>query len=189
MDAESFMDGMVAAIPDVFNHIDAWSSHPYPLGAFIAPPWEQDFGRNYLNDASNPAALPASNGVYNRGINAYEWEMLKLAQYGIDTRNLDIYITESGWRHNHNDPNQPGGYPTPAQVATYLDLAFHGNHGRYPELPESGWTPWNADPRVVAVTIFALDGTPNEWWHTNLLQMSSAGEITGVLVPFSPVHD
>lgn len=179
MDAESFLDGMYSADPDIFTLIDAWASHPYPMGAFIQPPWEQSFGIDYINDASNPDRLMPPDGIYNRGINAYEWELLKLASYGISE--LPIYITETGWRHNAYDPATYPTYPDPDTVARYVDLAMNGNTGRYPDLPTDGWTPLNDDPRVVAVVFFALDGHPREWAHTSWLDMDVQGGINGVL--------
>lgn len=175
MDAESFLDGMVAADPQIFTVIDAWASHPYPMGAFIAPPWEQSFGIDYLHGANNANALEPLENMYNRGINAYEWELYKLASYGVEP--LPVYITETGWRHHAMRPNTYPNYPSPALAAQYIDLALWGNNGRYPDLPNSGWTPWAYDVRVVAVIFFALNGHPSEWEHTNWLQMSADGDV------------
>ena len=181
MDAESFMDGMVTAYPDVFTHIDAWSSHPYPLGAFSQPPWEQQFHIDYLNGASNPGHLTPPAGIYNRGVNAYEWELLKLASYGVE--GLPVYITETGWRHAEStDPaalDNGRAWPDATTVGIYVDLVMYGNNGRYPNLPEDGWRPWQDDPRVVGVTFFALNGVPLEWGHTNWLQIDADGTVLG----------
>ena len=178
MDAESFMDGMIAAVPNVFTLIDAWASHPYPVGAFVQPPWVQEFGVNYINDAANPNAITPPPGLYfNRGINAYAWELYKLGSYGVGA--LPVYITETGWRHSDGVTDSP--YPSPQTVATYIDLAMYGNNGRYRDLPENGWTPWQTDPHVVAVTFFALGGNPAEWGHTNWVQLNDEGFITGFL--------
>ncbi|MEM7113019.1 MAG: hypothetical protein AAF614_11345 [Chloroflexota bacterium] len=170
MDAESFMDEMVAAEPDVFSHLNGWSSHPYPLGPFIAPPWEQTFQVDWLNNAHNPQHQPPPAGIYNRGVNGYEWELWKLAQLGAPE--LPVYITETGWRHSE-DP-----YPTRDLMRTYIDLAWFGNeNGRYPHYPRTGWTPWQEDARITAVTPFALNGHPREWHHTNWLPIDENGEI------------
>ncbi len=98
-------------------------------------------------------------------------------------------ITETGWRHAEaSDPNATDSAPLPlpdaATVAAYLDLALRGNGGRYPLYPEDGWTPWLTDPRVVAVTPFALDGNPAEWGHTNWLVLDHDGTILGTYAPF-----
>jgi hypothetical protein len=186
MDAESFMDGMVAAYPDVFSHLDAWASHAYPPGPFIEGPWRQSYGVEWLNDAGNPRHVEPPPGIYNRGVNGYEWELFKLATYSLPP--LPVLITETGWRHAETtDPNSPdNGRPLPdaETVARYVDLALHGNKGRYPDLPETGWTPWLADERVIGVVFFALNGHPAFWGHTNWLKLDPQGQVLGVYAPF-----
>lgn len=182
LDAETFMDQMRAAQPGVFDVIDVWGSHPYPLGPFSEGPWAQTFQIDLLNGASNPARLEPPAGLFNRGINAYEWELYKLESYGV--RGLDVMITETGWRHaesvdaNARDagPNWPGVHV----VADYMDLALNGNEGRYLQWPDSGWRPWLQDPRVAAVVFFAFNGLPAEWGHTNWLQLDAQGNVLGV---------
>ena len=172
VDAESFIDGMIAAEPDVFSHLDGWASHPYPLGPFIAPPWEQVYQVDWLNDATNPNHHPPPPGMINRGVNSYEWELWLLAQY--DVAPLPVFITETGWRHSQEP------YPDAQLVADYVDLAWYGNeNGRYPDFPQTGWTSWQDDSRVFAVTPFALNGAPLEWGHTNWLLMSEDGVVLG----------
>ncbi|MBA3534982.1 MAG: hypothetical protein H0T73_23980 [Ardenticatenales bacterium] len=179
IDAETFLDEMYAAHPDVFERLDLWSSHPYPGGPMSAAPWEQVFGREMLNGATNPRHLEPPPGVVNRGVNGYEWELFKLSTYGAPP--LPVMITETGWRHaESSDPaatDTGQALPDAATVAMYLDLALHGNEGRYPELPEEGWQPWLSDPRVVAVTPFAFNGHPAEWGHTNWLILDAAGTV------------
>jgi hypothetical protein len=179
MDAESFMDAMVAAYPDVFTRLDAWASHPYPPGQFSAGPWEQTYGVDYLNGASNPQHVEPPPGIHNRGVNGYEWELFKLATYGI--HDLPVFITETGWRHAEstaaNADDHLDGLPDAATAAIYLDLALRGNNGRYPQVPNDGWTPWLDDPRVVAITPFAFNGVPWEWGHTNWLMLDGSGHV------------
>lgn len=190
LDAESFMDSMRAAQPDVFAAIDVWASHAYPLGPLTEGPWQQQFKIDSLNGADNPNHLEPPQGIFNRGVNGYEWELFKLKSYGID--NLQVMITETGWRHSEStDPTAAdNGRPLPdvSTVAQFVDLAFNGNHGRYPQWPDSGWTPWNDDPRIIAITPFALDGVPKEWGHTNWLQLDSQGRVLGVYPMFQALH-
>jgi hypothetical protein len=181
LDEESFIDGMAAAYPSVFDRLDGWSSHSYPLGPFSEPPWEQTYQVDWLNGAFNPAHVEPPPGITNRGVNGYQWELFKLATYGV--RSLPIYITETGWRHAESvEPasadNNPAS-PDAQTVAHYLSLALWGNGGRYLEYPEEGWTPWLDDPRVAAVTPFALDGYPAEWGHTNWLLLDGDGQVLG----------
>ncbi|MBN1921851.1 MAG: hypothetical protein JW892_11435 [Anaerolineae bacterium] len=186
MDAETFMDEMKAAVPDAFSHLDVWCSHAYPLGPFTEPPWRQIYGRDLINDAVNPLHREPPSGIYNRGINGYEWELFKLATYGVTS--LPIMITETGWRHAETvDPlavDGGPGLPDAATVARYFDLSMYGNRGGYPDLPATGWTPWQEDPHVIAVTPFALNGLPREWGHTNWLALSAAGQILSVYAPY-----
>lgn len=181
MDAETFMDEMVAAIPDVFTVIDVWSSHPYPAGPFTEGPWVQTFRRDLINDARNPAQMAPVAGVFNRGVNGYDWEILKLFSYGIV--NLPILITETGWRKaesTHPRALDGGrGLPPASTVAAYIDLTLNGNNGRYPQYPETGWRPWLDDPNVIGVTFFAFNGKPEEWGHTNWLMLDADGAVRG----------
>lgn len=188
LDEESFLDGMIAAYPDVFGYIDGWASHSYPLGPFTEPPWQQVYQVDWLNGAVNPAHVEPPPGIANRGVNGYEWELFKLATYGV--RDLPVYITETGWRHAESaDPaSTDNGRPLPdaRTAAAYFDLMLRGNGGRYPDWPEEGWMPWLDDPRVAGVTPFALDGIPIEWGHTNWLILDEEGRISGAY-PFFDV--
>lgn len=186
MDEETFLDQMYAAHPDVFMHIDAWASHAYPLGPLTEGPWRQEYRVDMINDAVNPDHIEPPAGVYNRGVNGYEWELFKLATYGVSS--LPVMITETGWRHAETtDPESTDNgrlLPSAETVAQFLDLALHGNDGRYPDLPEDGWQPWLSDPQVVAVTPFALNGHPKEWGHTNWLALDSEGGVLDTYAPF-----
>lgn len=177
--AETFMTAMHDAQPDVFKQFDRWNSHAYPL-RFTAPPWERERGFN--NIATGETIETAPPYVYNRGVNSYEWELWKLKQFGVD--NLPVMITETGWRHSdgvdENSLDSGADYPTAEQVTQYLDLLLLGNqYQRVPDVPIGGWTGLLIDERVIAVIPFAFNGTPNEWSHTNWLEMSPDGEILG----------
>lgn len=183
MDSETFLDEMAAAHPHIFDHLDGWASHPYPLGPFIMPPWQQTYGVDYVHDAHNPRHTTPPAGVYNRGVNGYVWELWQLAGYGVT--DLPVFITETGWRHTAEP------YPAPEVVAVYLQLAFYGRCHTVvcpPHTPTTGWTPWLEDTRVIAVTPFALDGHPAEWAHTNWLYVSTAGQVNGWAIPWPPTE-
>ncbi len=186
MDEETFLDEMVQANPDVFSHLDLWASHSYPTGPLTNGPWQQTFRIDMINGAANPAHIAPPPGIFNRGVNGYEWELFLLSTFGAPS--LPVMITETGWRHaetsdlNATDDSRP--LPDATTVAEYLDLTLRGNHGRYPAYPEEGWIPWLADPRVVAVTPFALDGHPSEWGHTNWLALDHDGTILATYAPF-----
>jgi hypothetical protein len=180
VDEETFLDRMHAAYPDVFDRLDAWASHSYAMGPFKEGPWVQAYHVDLINGAVNPDHVEPPSGVNNRGVNGYEWELFKLSAYGVEP--LPVFITETGWRHAGAGSEE--SYPAPEIVAKYVDLTLHGNNGRYSEYPEEGWTPWLDDLRVVAVTFFALDGSPAEWRHTNWLVLDVNGNVLGTYAPF-----
>jgi len=183
MSAGTYMDQMEQTVPGIFRMFDLWNSHPYPLGAFREPPWNSLY---QVDSRKGLPAPPAPQGLSNRGINSYEWELWKLATYGVPP--LPVLITETGWRYESDvigGDDEGEGYPTQEQVAQYFDLAMWGNEGRYPDLPETGWIPWLRDSRVIGVSIFALDGVPTKWGHTNLLNMNIDGTISST----TPMYD
>ena len=191
LDAETFLDTMAAAHPAVFDAIDVWASHAYPLGPFSADPAHQVFQIDALPGANNPHHQTPPSGLFNRGVNSYSWELWKAGQYSPRVANLPVLITETGWRHRFSQDDNAGDSAQAtvddSLLAAYVDLAFRGNDGRYPNLPADGWTPWNSDPRVLAAVLFALDGPPRSWGHTNWLTLDYSGAVTGVLPFFTKV--
>jgi hypothetical protein len=187
IDEESFIDGMIAAQPDVFSHIDLWASHSYPRGPFASAPWDQVFQIDLTNGATNPHHVEPPPGIFNRGINGYTWELFKLSTYGV--KPLPVIITETGWLHvesvDENSGDDSDANKSKAKdVAASLRYAFVGNTTPVLNVPTTGWTPWLSDPRIVGVCLFALDGYPGAWGHTNLLMMGRAGEIKGTYAHF-----
>jgi hypothetical protein len=184
IDAETFLDEMAAAFPEAFDQIDIWASHAYPLDPFRLDPSHQEFRIDYAHGAANPRHLEPPEGIFNRGVNSYRWELWKLEQIiGPRAATLPVMITESGWRHAPSqDPAARDSVHAEISFATqsaYLDLAFHGNNDRYPGLPQTGWTPWNDDPQVLSVVLFALGGFPKDWGHTNWVTLDHRGSISG----------
>jgi hypothetical protein len=125
--------------------------------------------------------------IYNRGINGYAWELWKLEQFGIV--DIPVMITEFGWRHSEStvqDSADAGAnYPTAELAARYVDVALRGA-----ESPFAGtvtWQPLLADTRVEAVALFALNGVPQEWGHSNWLQLDDAGAILGTYAPYDTI--
>ncbi len=186
MDEETFLDQMIAAQPDVFTRLDAWASHAYPLGPFTEGPWEQRYQIDRPNETVATPSVEPPPGIYNRGINGYEWELWKLSTYGLPP--LPVLITETGWRHAEStypaDLTTGHSLPEAETAARYLDLALRGNGGRYPGLPSDGWTPWLTDPRVMGVVFFSLNGHPSFWGQTNLLALDPQGRVLATYAPF-----
>lgn len=187
IDANTFMDAMQAAQPDVFALFDVWNNHSYPLGPFREHPRAQAYGFDAINDAPQTTTTPPQ-GIFNRGINGYEWELWKLAQFNIEP--LPVMITETGWRHAETTDSQSldagADYPPATLAAQYLDLALRGARSPNSSGPIT-WTLWLADERVIAVAPFALNGVPAEWGHTNWLQLDVDGEILGTYALFDLV--
>lgn len=176
VDAERFMEQMERAVPGVLGSLDGWASHPYPLGPFIHHPRAQE----YRIDDVRPDPLPrrAPPGTPNRGINGYAFELWKLRSLGVE-RAYPVYITESGWRHANSQvarsADSMNATVDDVALGQYIALAFDGPDDHAAE----GWIPWNHDPRVHAVALFALGGRPELWGHTNLVRMDATGRIAG----------
>lgn len=177
VDANTFIDDMEAAQPNIFANFDIWNSHAYALD-LREHPEERRYHFDYMHDAENtmPAAI---EGLYNRGINGYEWELWKLSQLGYSE--LPVMITETGWRHSETtDPNSLDAgfaYPSVETVAEYFDIALNGSDS-------SSITAWMDDERVLSVAPFALNGVPSEWGHTNLLELDAEGNVLGTYPMF-----
>jgi hypothetical protein len=188
VDANTFMDVMHTAQPEVFAVFDKWNSHVYPLGAFTEAPSAQEYRFDFINDAVDTTTAPPQD-IYNRGINSYTWELWKLEQFGIT--NLLVVITEFGWRHAEatvSESRDAGtNYPHAETVAQYTDMALRGTKSPYAETVT--WQPLLADERVEAIALFALNGAPQEWGHSNWLQLDSDGNILGAYPAYDLVAD
>lgn len=66
---DSFVGGMLASYPEVFNYIDAWNSHAYP----------------------NPGFSGSALDTHKASIVSYRREIQLIA------KNLPVFITETGW--------------------------------------------------------------------------------------------
>lgn len=175
IDSERFLEGMIAEVPDIFERLDGWASHAYPLGPFGEHPSQQLFKIDDVRPDAPERPSPPPN-TPNRGVNGYAWELWKLASLGV-TRELPVYVTETGWRHRSSQatPSLDAEYATvdDARFARYVALAYDGP----PEEPARGWVPWNQDPRVRTAALFALGGAPSHWGHTNLALIGRGGVI------------
>ena len=177
IDAERFMEGMVAEVPDIFERLDGWASHAYPLGPFGEHPGRQEFRIDDVRPGAAERPAPPF-GLPNRGVNGYLWELWKLEQLGL-RRKLPVYVTESGWRQLWSQApslDAANAVLHPDWVAGYVGLAYEGPT----DAPAQGWIPWNDDPRVVSASLFALGGWPTHWGHSNLVQVDHLGRIIGI---------
>ena len=110
MDETLFLKRMLAAVPNLFDNLDGWVSHSYPNPGFSGK--ETDIGRGTIG--------------------SFDWELNYLKTLGI-TKELPVFITETGWSNEAVDPDKISGM---------YSYAFKNI--------------WN-DKRVVAVTPFILN--------------------------------
>lgn len=118
MDEELFIEYMNLEVPGVFNIVDGWSSHSYPNPNFSSSPYQTD----------------------RKSIRGYEWELETLKKHGL-TKNLPVFITETGWAHEESVSRNTSFLDTNT-VADYFQYAYQNV--------------WN-DSRIVAVTPFVLN--------------------------------
>lgn len=187
IDAETFLAGMAAHDRRAFEVIDAWASHPYPVGPFLGPPSARGFQIDDLDDERRTERSRPPGGLANRGVNAYQWELYRLRALGV-TRRLPVLVTETGWRHR--DVSGPSADAAMAHlpsttVAEYIRQAFEGEAPR--GATEPAFTPWLDDSDVLGVVLFALDGHPARWGHTNLVEIDEQGRIQGLKPGFAPL--
>lgn len=152
-DQVNFMRQMDEAVPGIFNKLDGWVSHSYP---------NPDF-----------AGSPATSG---RGtIRTWFWELQLLRSLGV-TKNLPVFITETGWKHAEGINYNPN-YPTAELVAGYFQQAF-----------EDAW----ASSKIIAVTPFLLNYQEEPFDHFSFKKITgekqkrkllSATEVLGSQYP------
>jgi len=123
IDAFDFMMRMDASDPGIFERLDGWASHSYPQPNF--------------------AGSPYATGRWSIKAYADELEFLKNS-LGV-TKNLPVFITETGWAHAEGLNYQPS-YPTVATMSEYLKLAYENV--------------WLKDDRVRAVMPFTIYYNP-----------------------------
>lgn len=108
-DEETYLRRVVEESKDIFNYVDGWSSHAYPNPAFAGSPWA------------------AGRGT----VRTYEWELELLRSLGV-TKDLPVFITETGWKLGREDV-----------IGQYFQAAYQ--------------SVWGVDDRVRAVTPFILN--------------------------------
>lgn len=112
MEAFTFWKKALEYNPALFETVDDWNSHSYPNPAFSSSP-----------------TLNSQNSM--RGFK-HELEFVKK----VSNRDLNVYITETGWAQNASTTRWLGQYYTYAQQHIW------------------------SDPKVKAVTPFLLNGAP-----------------------------
>ncbi|MBP9817735.1 hypothetical protein KBC75_03185 [Candidatus Shapirobacteria bacterium] len=118
MSASTIYQQIYAYKPEYFDKIDGIASHSYPNHGFIG--------------------TPADTGQHS--IRGYIWELNYLKKLGV-TKDLPIFITETGWPHREGIDRHNGFYTTDT-TAKFLATAFKI---------------WGEDPRIKAVTPFIFN--------------------------------
>lgn len=77
MEESLFLKRMIESDPGVFSYIDGWTSHSYP----------------------NPGFSGYENAYGKGTVRTFEWELNYLKNLGV-TKELPVFITETGWVHN-----------------------------------------------------------------------------------------
>ena len=136
MDEAVFLRQMEEAVPGIFNKLDGWSSHSYP----------------------NPAFAGSPNGVGKGSVRTYIWETQLLRSLGL-TKNLPIFITETGWKHAEGLSYDPS-LPSAENVAQFYQQAFRGA--------------WNSS-NIVAITPFLLSYQESLFDHFSFKNLDKNG--------------
>ena len=142
-----FMKQMEETVPGIFNKLDGWVSHSYPNPAFVGSP----------------------NAIGRGTVRTYLWELQLLRQFGV-TKNLSVFITETGWQHAEGI-NYDYSLPTSDVVSKYFEQAFNGA--------------WNSQ-RIVAVTPFLLNYQEKPFDHFSFKRITGERQqqrILGVQFP------
>lgn len=117
MDEITFMQQMNTEVPGIFNKLDGWVSHSYPNPGFVGSP------------------TAAGRGT----VGTWSWELQQLRTFGV-TKNLPVFITETGWKHAEGISLNPS-FPSADTIADYYKTAFESS--------------WNSG-QIMAVTPFLL---------------------------------
>lgn len=116
MDEALYIERMVKKNPNLFENVDGWASHSYP------------------NPGFSGSVIDTGRG----SIRTFEWELDLLKRLGV-TKNLPVFITETGWTH------------PPSDTSNKFDPKEFGE--RFKKAYETAWSSNN----VVAVTPFILN--------------------------------
>ncbi len=129
-----FLREMEKAVPGIFNKLDGWVSHSYPNPGFVGSP----------------------TAVGRGTVSTWLWELQQLRDFGV-TKDLPVFITETGWKHAEGLKYDPY-LPSAEAVSGYLKTSFEGS--------------WN-DSRIAAVTPFLLNYQEIPFDHFSFRKVSS----------------
>ena len=87
------------------------------------------------------------------------------------------------------DEQRINGWSAPHPLIRFLFAAFFMGYTKCGRWGSHAQHQRQTDARVIAVTPFALDGTPKEWGHTNWLQLDREGRVLGIYPMFEALHE
>jgi len=137
LDMSNYLSRIVASNSDFLKLLDGWTSHSYPNPAFSASP----------------------NGQGKGSIRSYIWELSYMRSLGL-TRELPVFITETGWTHADGKNYNSNMLSTQA-VASYIRQAV-----------SDVWQ----DPRIIAVTPFIFNYQDTPFDHFSWKKIGGANE-------------
>ena len=150
-DELSFMQKMNEVVPGIFNKLDGWVSHSYPNPGFVGSP----------------------QGIGKGTVRTYNWELQQLQDLGV-TKNLPVFITETGWKHAEGINYDPS-LPTTDIVAQYYKDAFENA--------------WNSS-KIVAITPFLLSYQESPFDHFSFKRIKDKeAQASPYYSPFKVVSD
>lgn len=130
-----YLQEMEQAVPGIFNKLDGWASHSYPNPGFSGKVTDSGKGT----------------------IRGYQWELDFLRERLNVTKNLPVYIKETGWPYRTTE--RPTLRTSEELAAANIVQAFQ--------------TVWSQDPQVVAVTPFLLRYRGSAFVHFSWLDLAN----------------
>ncbi len=129
----SFLQEMNSEVPGIFNKLDGWNSHSYPNPGYVGSPSASGRGT----------------------VRTWDWELAQLKVLGV-TKNLPVFITETGWKHAEGLTYNPS-LPSSDALSKYYENAFENT--------------WNSS-KIVAVTPFLLNYQESPFDHFSFKKLT-----------------
>jgi hypothetical protein len=104
MSEDSFISQMLNYDKGIFNYIDGWASHSYP----------------------NPGFSGSQDDKGKGTVTSFEWELGLLKSLGI-SKDLPIFITETGWQHD-KDLSENNLKDTASKLVSSYQIAWNRNN-------------------------------------------------------------
>ncbi len=99
MSEQKYLADMLTTNPNVFDHVDGWTSHSYP----------------------NPNFSGSETAIGQGSIKTYAWELSLLKSLGV-TKDFPVFITETGWAHKVD--GEISNYLTVDKIGQKLTSAY-----------------------------------------------------------------